>query len=292
MCEHWILVPGVNDLATTHPQEARQFHPTRNGDVTASDIFAKTSKKYWWRCDEGGEWEATGSNRIAAGSGCPFCLNRIIIGINDIATRCPIAATLWDYELNSQDISKLSVGSNTVVWWRCPSKHSYRESIGDMTRCGACRDCKRAERTPERLLGNARPDLTNEWHKTANLPSTPNDFTIGSQNLMVWTCPQNHDYPQRIERRVAGAGCPLCSNRRLERNVNDAATRYPLICSEWHPHLNGFTGPDRILRGITLYWWRCLATKHNVRQSIPHRVNSGGCPDCPTKDRIGQAPQN
>ena len=292
VCGHWILRPGINDLATTHPREAKQFHPTRNGNVTASDIFAKTSTTYWWLCEAGHEWPASGSNRIAAGSGCPTCLNRIIIlGVNDLATRCPAAGRDWDHTLNCQDINKMAAGSNTVVWWLCPAQHSYRESIGDFTRRGACRECKRLERAPERMLPKARPDIAREWHTSANAPLIPDDFTIGSPKLVMWTCPAGHDYPQRIERRVAGIGCSICSSRRLERGVNDAATRYPKVCTEWHPFLNGLTEPGRILPGTDLYWWRCIAKQHNLRQSIPHRIKSGGCPDCPPEHRVSKPPQ-
>ena len=33
------LIVGVNDLATTHPNIAAQWHPTMNGDLKACDVI-------------------------------------------------------------------------------------------------------------------------------------------------------------------------------------------------------------------------------------------------------------
>lgn len=51
--------------------------------------------------------------------------------------------------------------------------------------------------------------------------------------------------------------------------------------------MNGTLTPDRILPGTTRYWWQCQAAGHKYQQSIPHRVATRGCPECPTDSRIG-----
>ena len=37
-------------LAETHPEVAKQWHPTKNGDLTPFEVGAGTSKKIWWKC--------------------------------------------------------------------------------------------------------------------------------------------------------------------------------------------------------------------------------------------------
>ncbi len=66
------LLAGYNDLATTFPAVAAQWHPTRNGDLIPDRVLAGTAKKAWWRCEDGHEWEATVAGRTSSrGSGCP-----------------------------------------------------------------------------------------------------------------------------------------------------------------------------------------------------------------------------
>jgi len=60
-------------LATTSPAVAKQWHPTRNGDLRPDQVFMGSEKRVWWRCEQGHEWEATVIIRIYGGFGCPGC---------------------------------------------------------------------------------------------------------------------------------------------------------------------------------------------------------------------------
>jgi hypothetical protein len=53
------LVPGHNDMATTRPDLAAEFHPTKNAPFTPGDVVAGTGRKIWWQCAHGHEWETT-----------------------------------------------------------------------------------------------------------------------------------------------------------------------------------------------------------------------------------------
>lgn len=71
-CNQKVLV-GFNDLKTTNPGLATEFHPTLNGELTAENVTARTSKRLWWQCAEGHEWAAYAYARAASGSKCPQC---------------------------------------------------------------------------------------------------------------------------------------------------------------------------------------------------------------------------
>ena len=47
-------------LAETHPEVAKQWHPTKNEDLTPFNVTSGSSKKVWWKCDKGDdhEWES------------------------------------------------------------------------------------------------------------------------------------------------------------------------------------------------------------------------------------------
>ena len=67
-------VVNSNCIETTHPELAKQWHPTLNGDLTPNDVTRGSSNKVWWKCDkrDDHEWKTTISDR-SRGRDCPFC---------------------------------------------------------------------------------------------------------------------------------------------------------------------------------------------------------------------------
>ena len=289
VCMHRELRPGVNDMETTHPWLGAQLHPTKNGNITARDIFAGSHLKLVWKCDkdERHHFEATASNHAAGGSGCSVCLHRvIIIGVNDLPTLFPLVARDWHPTKNGNlSVFAVAPGSNELVWWLCPREHTYRMTVGTRTRGAGCHYCAK-KGDGARTLTVARPDLAAEMHRTKNGTLTPDDVTIGSRKDIVWRCPNDHDYTQRPERRNAGYGCSICSGRKLHVGVNDIRTRYPEVSTEWHSWKNGAIEPCDLVPGNRKFWWKCTAAGHVHEQNVPHRVETGGCPLCDPADRI------
>ena len=66
-CSQQKVLVGFNDLATTHPELAKEAD---GWDPTT--VVAGTSKKLSWKCSKGHVWDSSGSNRIS-GKGCPSC---------------------------------------------------------------------------------------------------------------------------------------------------------------------------------------------------------------------------
>jgi hypothetical protein len=46
-------VVNSNCLATLNPVLAKEWHPTKNGDLTPYDVLPGTGKKVWWKCNKG-----------------------------------------------------------------------------------------------------------------------------------------------------------------------------------------------------------------------------------------------
>ena len=53
---------------------SKQWHPTKNGDLTPFNVCPNSGKKVWWMCEKGHEWEATIDKRNN-GTNCPKCAN-------------------------------------------------------------------------------------------------------------------------------------------------------------------------------------------------------------------------
>ena len=72
------VLAGFNDLATTQPCIAAQWHPTLNGALTPQMVTAGSHKRAWWTCAEGHIWKAVIYSRAGPQRrGCPVCAGRV-----------------------------------------------------------------------------------------------------------------------------------------------------------------------------------------------------------------------
>ena len=63
----------VDSFKKNYPDIAKEWHPTRNGDIKPNMFKSGSDYKAWWICSKcGHEWQATISHR-AKGTGCPKC---------------------------------------------------------------------------------------------------------------------------------------------------------------------------------------------------------------------------
>lgn len=72
-CAGRVVVPGINDLATTRPDIAADWHPTKNGDLKPTDVTKGRRDMIWWKCHIcGHEWQDSLNHRNR-GRGCSCC---------------------------------------------------------------------------------------------------------------------------------------------------------------------------------------------------------------------------
>ena len=295
-CSGNLIVPGETDLATLYPQIAAEWHPTKNGNVTPSDIKPGTHKKYWFLCAQGHEWFSTVANRTSLGNSCPICCGQIILpGYNDLATLNPTLAAEWHptknigfVDGNGKDIStpdKVGIGSKHKFWWLGKDcKHSWQDTIGHRHRddrgCPYCTGQKVLVGFND--LASQFPRIAAEWHPTLNCDLKPTDVTSGTDKKVWWICDKGHAYQARIHHRTSrNHGCPYCSNHQLLRGYNDLETHYPNIAKEWHPTKNGCLTPKDIMFGSQKkVWWQCKHG-HDFEVSVSTRtVHKSGCRTC------------
>ena len=71
-CASRVVVPGINDLATTNPELAAEWHPTLNS-LKPTEVTRGQNKKAFWLCSKcGNVWEDTINHRNG-GRGCSKC---------------------------------------------------------------------------------------------------------------------------------------------------------------------------------------------------------------------------
>ena len=225
ICSGRVKLPGFNDLATTQPELAAEWHPAKNGELTPEQVTQSSNKKVWWLGKCGHEWEQVISSR-KVGQGCPYCAGvKVLPGFNDLATINPVLAAEWhptkNGELSPSDVSK---GSSKKVWWLGACGHEWEETIAHRHRMGlGCPICSnRRVLQGYNDLATVNPKLAAEWHPTKNGDLLPSQVPFGSGKKVWWRCSKcSHEWQAHIYLRNEGIGCMECYKRKRRQNAND-----------------------------------------------------------------------
>lgn len=210
------LIKGENDLATLYPALAKEWHPTKNGNLKPEDVTPGSGKEVWWLCSEGHPYLMEVNQRAKRGYGCPYCSgHRALKGVNDLATTHPDLAKEWNYEQNGNlTPHNVTAGSRKKVWWLCEKGHAYEQLIIKRSNRGAaCPYCS-GHKVLRGFndLATVNPRLAKEWHPTENGDLTPFDVTAGSGKRVWWLCPLGHAYWATIhDRNSDDTQCPICN---------------------------------------------------------------------------------
>ncbi len=229
ICNNHILVQGVNDLATTHPQLIEEWDFEKN-KIKPTEVHSGTDLKVWWKCSEyGHSWDALIYTRAIVGLGCPICSNqRLLTGFNDLATLFPEIKQYWDFEKNDKTpYEYIGTQSQKSVWFKCEKGHSWIAKIADFYNGNRCPYCsnKRIE-IGFNDLATTHKDLVEEWDFDKNTIS-PHHVTYGSDKKVWWICKKGHSWKATINSRVNGNGCPQCS-KEYQTSVAEKAISYYL----------------------------------------------------------------
>ena len=215
---------GENDLATTHPELAKEWHPTKNGTLTPQAVTLGSTKRVWWRCEKGHEWQALVYSRVA-GRGCPVCGGKVIIpGENDLASAFPKIAAQWHPTRNGKLTPEtVTAYSNRRVWWVCEEGHEYQAVISRRTEGGVgCPYCAGRRVLPGfNDLATLEPGLAAQWHPELNGSLTPQMVTVGSHKKVWWQCAEGHVWRAVVYSRTGArrCGCPVCAGKVKESQL-------------------------------------------------------------------------
>jgi hypothetical protein len=160
-CSHRLLSPEFS-LAELAPALAKEWHPAKNGALTARDVPLNSHRSVWWKCPKGPdhEWRTTVQSRAPKEwrkriGRCPFCLNQRFSVTNSLAARFPKLARQWHPTRNgSLRPADLAARSELPVWWKCAVGHEWQsppaKRIRTRASCPICRTRKRISKSVAR----------------------------------------------------------------------------------------------------------------------------------------------
>ena len=285
---------GFNDLQTVNPELAKQWHPTKNGNLKPTEVTANSNKKVWWLLPYDDpktgkhfdfEWSSTISGRNIE-SGCPFLYGKAVLKeFNDLQTVNPELAAQWHPTKNSNlRPEDMSFGSNKKVWWLfpydVPMNYSVKHLRGkhyDFEWQATIVERNNRKRGCPYLSGNAvwkgfndlatiNPELAAQWHPTKNGDLKPTDITSGSKKKVWWLFPYDDpktgkhfdfEWQASVNNRTKhNSCCPFLNGRAVWEGFNDLQTVNPKLAKQWHPTRNGSLKPTQVTEksGIMVWW--------------------------------------
>ena len=213
--------PGFNDLQTTNPELAKQWHPTKNGELTAVQVTASSSKKVWWLYPYDDpktgkhfdfEWEAIVSSRNK-GTGCPFLTGKAVwSGFNDLQTVNPELAKQWHPTKNGcLKPTQVTANAGKKVWWLLsydvPMDYSIEylrgkhfnfewKSVISSRNSGIGCPYLNGQAVCEGFndLQTVNPELAGQWHPTKNGDLKPTQVTANTSKKVWWL--YSYDVPK------------------------------------------------------------------------------------------------
>jgi DNA-directed RNA polymerase subunit RPC12/RpoP len=263
-------------LATLNPELAKEWHPTKNGDITPYDVGAGCTKKFYWLCSIcGSMWYAAVFKRNR-GNNCPYCAGRKVNNKNCFATKEPKLLREWDFSRN-KNISpyEITSGSNILVYWICEKKHSWMAAVSDRTgkdRTG-CPYCSNRKIDENNCLAKLNPELALDWDYEKNQGVTPNDVGANSQTKAKWKCHIcGNEWAAIVMHRNHGYyRCKRC---------HSLGNKYPELIDEWDFKKNK-TDPFLVAPSSNKkYSWVCY-DGHEWMAKVSARTNGKtNCPYC------------
>lgn len=133
-------------MADAFPEIAKQWHPTKNGELPPQDVSPSARTRAWWKCVSGAdhEWQTSVVARTRLGTGCPFCAGKRPCQENNLAVRHPEIAASWHPTKNGAlTPADVLPGSDRQAWWRCARGHAWQTTIDARVRRGNCPQCRK-----------------------------------------------------------------------------------------------------------------------------------------------------
>ncbi len=236
-----------------------------------------------------------------------------------LADQYPKVAQYWHAKRNGDlSPSQVGCGLRRKVWWRCPVKHEWQNSVIAQVRSMRCPYCTHRYVTNENSLAAKDPEVAREWHRSKNrrlwftnpgsfrfiqntrIPEerkkknrslTPKDVAFNSKERVWWQCASNHQWQDTVEHRVVrGRSCPECRQIDLFEHQSLAAM-YPALVKLWHPSRNKISANAITPNSNQMVWWRCPKKADHVWEAPVltvvrnHRAGTSSCPRCSPPQR-------
>ena len=292
-CSNRVLVKGVNDLLAKNPRLAKEWHPTKNGDLKPSDVFSSANRIVWWICPVGHEYQANINHRSGKqGTNCPICNSGRQTSFREqalfyyVQKMYPDAISRYKpdwigkFELDIFIPSfSYAIEYDGVAW------HKNEKFERETRKYKMCQEhgitlLRVKEKMPE-VLGL---DLADTIISSDDF-ETEEGFTNVLHMVMEQIC---WSRPYWIKPMDINLNRDRFEIMKFATQIKHSfADEYPEKAREWHPTKNGTLKPTMFKSGSDFKaWWLCPDCGNEYEQTLSHRKSGCGCPKCASKNSI------
>jgi len=286
VCANKIVVEGVNDLGTTHPQLAKEWHPTKNGNLTPKNITHGSGRKVWWLCSIRHEYQATILHR-SSGTNCPDCNSGRQTSFAEQAVFYYVKKLYPDARsrytarfLGRMELDVYIPSIRYAIEYDGEAWHKKDTIKREQLKYKRCHEkgiklIRLREKFPE--LGSDVADYqfqTDKLYEPKNLEHIIKEIIrrINFSNTWLIKCPIDVNI-ERDKYQI--------QNYRFTLKKYSLLDKFPQIAKEWHPTKNGNLTPGMFKSGSDQkVWWKCFICGYEYESTIGHRTYGTGCPKC------------
>ncbi len=245
---------------TDEPQILKYYDVEKNEDDPCK-VRTYSKEKYWWKCENGHEFQRTPSSMYESKNRCPVC-NRFNL------LNYPIVALEYDEEKNEIPMSEINTGTDKILHWKCEKGHTWTSKLPSRIKNRSyCIECQKMEtrlRYNERRREARRPFIEKrakerEEIKKEQLRQQENELKKAEENITYVIMEARSE--KGIEQEI-----------KLEDSL---AYNYPKLALYWNYERNGGKTPFEVNGKVKIreYWWKCekghewINSIHNMSES-------------------------
>jgi len=276
-----------NSLAVLRSDLLKEWNYSRNLNIDPYTIGKSVSKKVWWICKKGHEWQATVNSR-RYGVGCPICARDtqtsfseqvIFFYVKKVFLKAENRAVLNNCEVDIY-IPELMLGIeyDGYFWHKNKQIEDSRKSI-------------KLQKSGIRLV------RIREQKEKENI--SINEGNI--ETTITYTYSENSDALEQVLKILFSFinkkfSTNICLDINIDRDRNDILQQYyssekensllynfPELEAEWDFEKNGNIALSFIpQKSSKRFWWKCKFG-HEWKSTVYNRTNGYGCPICSGK---------
>lgn len=301
ICSGHRTIKGINDFETVYPEQAKEWHPTKNGDKKPYMFSPKNGYKAWWMCKYGHEWQATIHER-GSGTGCPYCKTRYSSSFPEqaiyyyVKQLCPDSLSRYKVPDNKKMEFDIYIPSCKVAI-EFDGAHWHNSEDAHRTEAAKYRYCHKNKIFMLRVkeyTGQEWPDVADSWFYLNKNDTKELQNII--QGIVDTLDPESNPFTKKYYFNFhSKIKVDLEKDRDtileyLHEIPNSLVELRPDLIEDWAYDKNGNLTPELFgINSNTRVWWRCHKCQYVWRTSIIHRAGkrNSGCPEC-SKIRKGK----
>lgn len=272
-------------LLHSFPEIAKEWHPTKNKNLTAQDVSTHSGRRVWWRCKKGHEWQVQVNSRTRGeGTWCPICSPNV--SKLEVAIYCELKSIFgnveWQKKINKRECDifikslGLAIELDGYPWHEGKEKRDLLKNevfLQEGYKTVRIRDKRLKKLSDIDVLydGRNRPhSIVKQLLKTLeNNNLNKRCYNDAVKRYLKSRLLQNKEEYTHILSTLPGPPFELSIEH-----------LYPHLVKEWHNKKNFPLAPSLFTKGSNqLVWWRCKKD-HEWQASIVDRTSGRGCPAC------------